>query len=190
MASGEKLGAGMQLIGGYAQLTGGNQIDRRAEGNQIEETRKLETNGMRRMRLLEIAWRKRADITEAYGEAYVVQQLGPRPDECAEEAMTNVMIAGGNPDVYDELMLTTMTSKACAGRADGGGDANDERERGGIWGSSETTAGDSGAGATGSSAGGGRGHGARRRRPQRAGLGGGRVDNPAEIGGGDGGAAS
>ena len=47
----------------------------------------------------------------AYGEAYAAQQLGPAPDECAEEAMANVMIAGGNPDVYEELMLT-MTSEA------------------------------------------------------------------------------
>ena len=72
------------------------------------------------------------------------------PDACAEEAKANVMIAGGNPDVYYELTLTT-TSEECAGRADG--DASDERERGSSWGSGKMTAGgDSGAGAAGSSA--------------------------------------
>ena len=56
---------------------------------------------------------ERAAIAEAYGEAYAVQQLGPGPDECAEEAMpmANVMIAGGNPDVYHKLMLTTTSDR-------------------------------------------------------------------------------
>ena len=70
--------------------------------------------------------------------------------------MANVMIAGGNPDVYYELMLTT-TSEACAGRDDGSGDASDEREQRGSWGSGEMTAGDSGEGAARSSADGGEG---------------------------------
>ena len=83
---------------------------------------------------VEKAWRHRADIAEAYGgEAYAVQQLGPGPDACTEEAMANVIITGGNTDVYDELILTTK-SEACANRDDGGGDASDERERGGSWG--------------------------------------------------------
>ena len=98
-------------------------------GQQESESKKRrrETSGRRRMRRVEKAWRHRADIAEAYGEAYAARQLGPGPDVCAEEAMANVMIAGGNLDVHDELMLTT-TSEACAGRADG--DASDERERG------------------------------------------------------------
>ena len=70
------------------------------------------------MRLLERAWRNKAGrhrggVPRGVRAAATDLDLTSAPKGYQKEAMANVMIAGSNPDVYDELMYRQQRTR-CA----------------------------------------------------------------------------